>query len=164
MHIHESILTQTLLSSRLVYNIESSSMSYTIHFCWLSISNIAVCTCICCFLKIYRGKVQICWTQKNLGSNPKLPPIRLTWGTSVKSPNFSECHTYKAGTIMSTLMGCVKVNWDAVCTAALKDSAHGRYLKNTSVSLYPRDFWGLHIYWNKHRICCSEAIQKGLKS
>ena len=58
------------------------------------------------FLKIYRGKVQICWTQKN----PKLPPIRLAWGTSGKSLNFSECHTYGAGTIMSTSMGCVKGN------------------------------------------------------
>ena len=142
------------------------------YFCWLSISYIAMYMYML-FLKIYRGKVQICWTQKNLGSNPKLPPIRLTWGTSGKSPNFSECHTHKAGTIMSTLMGCVKVNWDAVCTAASEVFSTWQVLTKHFSSLLSKELlrtaldhnttW-VNIYWNKHRICCSEVIQKGLKS
>jgi len=45
IHIHVSILPQTPLPSRLPYNIEQSSMCYTVGSCWLSILNIAVCTC-----------------------------------------------------------------------------------------------------------------------
>ena len=46
IHIHVSILPQTLLSSRLPDNIEQSSMCYTIDACWLFILNKAVCTCL----------------------------------------------------------------------------------------------------------------------
>ena len=45
MHIHVSILPQTPLPSRLPHNIELSSMCYSVGPCWLSILNIAVCTC-----------------------------------------------------------------------------------------------------------------------
>ena len=44
IHIHVSILFQTLLPSRLPYNIEQSSLCYTVGLCWLSILNI-VHTC-----------------------------------------------------------------------------------------------------------------------
>ena len=42
LHIHVSILPETLLPSSLVHNIEQSSMCYTIGLCWLSILNITV--------------------------------------------------------------------------------------------------------------------------
>ena len=45
IYIHVSILPQTPLTSRLPHNIEQSSMGYTVVPCWLSILNIAVCTC-----------------------------------------------------------------------------------------------------------------------
>ena len=44
IHIHVSILPQTPLPSRLPH-IEQSSLCDTVGPCWLSISNIAVCTC-----------------------------------------------------------------------------------------------------------------------
>ena len=46
IHTHVSILPQTPLPSRLPQNIEQSSLCYTGGPCWLSISNIAVCTTI----------------------------------------------------------------------------------------------------------------------
>ena len=45
IHIHVSTLSQTSLPSRLPHNIEQNSLCYTIGTCWLSILNIAVCTC-----------------------------------------------------------------------------------------------------------------------
>jgi len=45
LHIHVSILPQTPLPSRLPYDIEQSSLCYTALPWWLSILNIAVCTC-----------------------------------------------------------------------------------------------------------------------
>ena len=45
IHIRVSILPQAPLPSRLPYNIEQSSMCYTVGSCWLSILNIAVCAC-----------------------------------------------------------------------------------------------------------------------
>ena len=39
MHIHISILPQTLLPSKLPHSIEQSSMCYTVGPCWLSILN-----------------------------------------------------------------------------------------------------------------------------
>ena len=45
IHIHVSILPQTPLPSRLPHNIEQSSTCCKVAPCWLSISNIAVCTC-----------------------------------------------------------------------------------------------------------------------
>ena len=45
VHIQVSILPQTPLPSRLPHNIEQSSMCYTVGPYWLSILNIAVCTC-----------------------------------------------------------------------------------------------------------------------
>ena len=45
IHIHVSILFQILLPSRLLHNIEQSSLCYTVGPCWLSILNIAVWTC-----------------------------------------------------------------------------------------------------------------------
>ena len=44
-HIHVSILPQTLLPFTLPYNTEQSSLCYPVGYCWLSILNIAVCTC-----------------------------------------------------------------------------------------------------------------------
>ena len=44
MHIHVSILPQTPLPTRLLHNIEQSSIFYTLGPCWLSILNIAVYT------------------------------------------------------------------------------------------------------------------------
>ena len=45
--IHEcvSIPPQTPFLSRLLHNTEQSSLCYTVGPCWLSILNIAVCTC-----------------------------------------------------------------------------------------------------------------------
>ena len=43
IHIHVSILPQTLLPSRLPHNYEQSSLCYTGGPCWLSILNIAQC-------------------------------------------------------------------------------------------------------------------------
>ena len=45
IHIHVSILPQTLLPSRLPHNIEQSSLCHTADPCWLSILNIAGYTC-----------------------------------------------------------------------------------------------------------------------
>ena len=45
IHIHVSILPQTPFPSRLPHNIEQSSLCYTVHPCWLSVLNTAVCTC-----------------------------------------------------------------------------------------------------------------------
>ena len=45
IRIHVSILPQTPLPSRLPHNIEKSSLCYAVGPCWLSILNIAVCTC-----------------------------------------------------------------------------------------------------------------------
>ena len=45
MHTHVSILLQTPLPSSQPQNIEKSPMCYTVGPCWLSILNIAVCTC-----------------------------------------------------------------------------------------------------------------------
>ena len=43
IHTYVSILPQTPLPSRMPYNIEQSSLCYTVGPCWLSILNIAVC-------------------------------------------------------------------------------------------------------------------------
>ena len=45
IHVHVSILFQILFSFILLHNIEQSSLCYTVGPCWLSILNIAVCTC-----------------------------------------------------------------------------------------------------------------------
>ena len=45
IHIHVSILFQILFPFRLLHNIEQSSLCYTVGPCWLSMLNIAVCTC-----------------------------------------------------------------------------------------------------------------------
>ena len=45
IHIHVSLLFQILFPIRLLQNIEQSSLCYTVGPCWLSILNIAVCTC-----------------------------------------------------------------------------------------------------------------------
>ena len=45
IHIVVFILPQILLLFRLPHNIEQSSMCYTVGPCWLSILNIAECTC-----------------------------------------------------------------------------------------------------------------------
>ena len=45
IRIHVSILFQVLFSFRLLQNTEQSSLCYTVDLCWLSILNIAVCTC-----------------------------------------------------------------------------------------------------------------------
>ena len=44
-HIHISILFQIFFPFRLLQNIEQSSLCCTVGLCWLSILNIAVCTC-----------------------------------------------------------------------------------------------------------------------
>ena len=49
-HIHVSILPQSPLASRLADNIEQSSLCCTAGHCWLSVLNIAVCTCWSWFL------------------------------------------------------------------------------------------------------------------
>ena len=45
IHIQVSTLPQTPLPSRMPHNIEQSSVRYTVGPCWLSILNIAMCTC-----------------------------------------------------------------------------------------------------------------------
>ena len=45
VHVHVSILFQILFPVRLLHNIEQSSLCSTVGPCWLSILNIAVCTC-----------------------------------------------------------------------------------------------------------------------
>ena len=45
IHIHVSILPQTLLPSRLPHNIKQGSLCYSVSPCWPSILNTAVCTC-----------------------------------------------------------------------------------------------------------------------
>ena len=45
MHKHVSVLSQAPLPSRLPHKIEQSSLCYSVGPCWLSILNIAVCTC-----------------------------------------------------------------------------------------------------------------------
>jgi len=52
VHIHVSILPQSPFSSRLPHNIEQSSMCCTVGPCWLSILNIAVCTCLVQFSSV----------------------------------------------------------------------------------------------------------------
>ena len=46
IHIYVSILPQTFLPSRLPRNTEQISLCYTVGPCWLSILNIAVCSCV----------------------------------------------------------------------------------------------------------------------
>ena len=46
IYIHVSILFQILFPFRLFQNIEQSFLCYTVGRCWLSILNIAVCTCL----------------------------------------------------------------------------------------------------------------------
>ena len=46
LHIYVSILPQTFLPSRLLHNTEQISLCHTVGPCWLSISNIAVCSCL----------------------------------------------------------------------------------------------------------------------
>ena len=46
IHIHVSILPQPPFPSRLPHNIEQSSVCYTVVPYWLSILNIAMCTCL----------------------------------------------------------------------------------------------------------------------
>ena len=43
IHMHVSILPQTLLPSRLPHNIEQSSLCYLVGLCWLSILNPLIC-------------------------------------------------------------------------------------------------------------------------
>ena len=43
--VHVSILFQILFPFRLLQNIEQSLLCYTVGPCWLSILNIAMCTC-----------------------------------------------------------------------------------------------------------------------
>ena len=45
IHIHVSILFQILSPFRLLENIEQCSLCYTVGPCWLSVLNMAVCTC-----------------------------------------------------------------------------------------------------------------------
>ena len=45
IHTHVPILFQILFPIRLLQNIEQGSLCYTVGPCWLSILNIAVCTC-----------------------------------------------------------------------------------------------------------------------
>ena len=45
IHIRISILLKILFPFKLLYNIEQTSLCYTVGPCWLSILNIAVCTC-----------------------------------------------------------------------------------------------------------------------
>ena len=45
LHIHVSILFQILFPFRLLQSTEQSSLCYTVGPCWLSILNIAMCTC-----------------------------------------------------------------------------------------------------------------------
>ena len=45
IHIHVSILFQVLFPFRLLQDIEQTSLCYTVDPYWLSILNMAVCTC-----------------------------------------------------------------------------------------------------------------------
>ena len=45
VHTHTPILSQTLFQFRLLSNIEQSLLCYTVGPCWLSVYNIAACTC-----------------------------------------------------------------------------------------------------------------------
>ena len=45
MHIPVSVLSQILFPFGLLHYIEQSSLCYTVGPCWLSVLNIAVCTC-----------------------------------------------------------------------------------------------------------------------
>ena len=45
LHTHVSILLQILFPFGLLQNIEQRSLCYTVGPCWLSVLNIAVCTC-----------------------------------------------------------------------------------------------------------------------
>ena len=45
IHIHVSILFQILFPSKLLQNIEQRSLCYTVGPYWLSVLNVAVCTC-----------------------------------------------------------------------------------------------------------------------
>ena len=63
VHMHVSILPQTPLPSRLPHNIGQSPLCHPVGPCWLSILNIAVCTCrsqtprlslrMLCFITLY---------------------------------------------------------------------------------------------------------------
>ena len=46
IHIHISILFQTLFPFKLLHNIKQSSLCFTVGPCWFSILNTAVCTCV----------------------------------------------------------------------------------------------------------------------
>ena len=46
IHIHASILPQTPLPPRLPHNTEQRYLCYTVGTCWLTILNIAECTCL----------------------------------------------------------------------------------------------------------------------
>ena len=43
IHMHVSILPQTVLPSRLPHNIEQSSLGYSVGLCWLSTLNTLIC-------------------------------------------------------------------------------------------------------------------------
>ena len=45
IHINVSVLFQIFFPFRLLHNIEQSSLCYIVGPCWLSILNIALCTC-----------------------------------------------------------------------------------------------------------------------
>ena len=45
IHVHVSVFFQIHFSFRLLQNIEQSSLCYTVGPCWLSVLNIAACTC-----------------------------------------------------------------------------------------------------------------------
>ena len=46
IHTHVFIFFQILFPITLLHNIEQCSLCYTVGPCWLSILNIAVCTCL----------------------------------------------------------------------------------------------------------------------
>ena len=72
IHIYVSILFQILFPFRLLYNIEQSFLCYTVGPCWLSILDIAVCTC--------RSQTP------NLSLPPLSPPVTISVSSkSVKS-------------------------------------------------------------------------------
>ena len=45
IHVHVSIVFQILFPFKLLHDMEQSSLCCTVGPCWLSILNIAVCTC-----------------------------------------------------------------------------------------------------------------------
>ena len=58
-YIHVSILHQTPFPSRLLHNIDQSSLCYTVGPCWLSILNIVVCTIFSFHLDKFCGHTKI---------------------------------------------------------------------------------------------------------